>query len=46
MKSLNQNGPKFWYQENNLPMIDKLKLCKDFVVNHYKTISIVLGGLF
>ena len=27
-------------------MIDNLKLCKDFVVNHYKTISIVLGGLF
>ena len=27
-------------------MIDKLKLCKDFVVNHYKTISTVLGGLF
>jgi predicted PurR-regulated permease PerM len=27
-------------------MIDKLKLYKDFVVNHYKTISIVLGGLF
>ena len=27
-------------------MIDKLKLCKDFVVNHCKTISTVLGGLF
>lgn len=27
-------------------MIDKLKQFKDFILNHYKTILIVLGGLF
>lgn len=27
-------------------MIDKIKQFKDFILNHYKTISIVLGGLF
>ena len=27
-------------------MIGILKQCKEFLMNHYKTISIVLGGLF